>query len=223
MSNTRGLLTVLYIFGVRCRDEQHGTCHTYGRGITGFEKSSYFLQQGIYTSLPTWIQTDRCGETHVRRQSTEAKKHQCKILSFICVCMCVCVCMVWLHVQALCGLCVGACSCLTHSQSRTWSKLEQTETDRQRRTPWARDGCRPVLALDACLSGRQIIGATADKMQTSSRIKVRLNAVTSLSGTETPALPYLQTDGVRSPPSHSFECHTSGRVCALFVQVCGVT
>lgn len=51
-------------------------------------------------------------------------------------------------------------------QSRTWSKPGQTETDSQRRTQWARDGSGPVLTLDACLSGRQIIGPTADKMQT---------------------------------------------------------
>lgn len=109
-------------------------------------------------------------------------------------------------------------------QRQTWSKMRQTETDRQRRTQWARDGCSPALTLDASLSGRHWAN---DKMQrkkkkTSSRAEVHLNGMTSLRRTKTAALTYLRAEGMNFTPSHPFECHTSGWDCVLFLQVCRV-
>lgn len=40
-----------------------------------------------------------------------------------------------------------------------------------------------------------------------------------LRAAQTPALPYLPTEGVRFPPSHTSEWHTSGQDWALFLQV----
>lgn len=66
-------------------------------------------------------------------------------------------------------------------KSRQWSKPGQTETDRQRRTGWAGDGSSPVLALDACVSGRQITGANSWDDANYKKSQVHLNAMTSLS------------------------------------------
>ena len=118
------LLTVIHSFRVQAA--MSNTVHdTHGGGIRGFEKKKVDIsssRQYIHPCPPgfRWqVWKDTCSEAEhwgVEALWQDSKLHTC-------------VCAVRVCVQNLCGLCVGACSCLTHTKAE-----HDQSRDRLRRT-----------------------------------------------------------------------------------------